>query len=113
MNNIVGHNAPEGDVPDFKPPKPKLKKPKYYPLDVNNWGDDSYMLVSKGHHNIELFKTECLKEYQNIAEHLKHCECPCEQLWYKAIPSKDCYSSYYVPVWEDARGAIPITVWWE
>lgn len=86
---------------------------KTYPLSIENWGDDSYMLISKGHHNIEQFKAECKKEYEHIAEYLEHCDCPCEQAWYKRIPSKEYAGGYNVPVEKGTRGAFPATVWWE
>ena len=43
---------------------------KKYEIDILNCGDDSYMLMSKGHHDIELFKSECKKEYEHIGEYL-------------------------------------------
>jgi len=96
-------------------PKAQVRKAgkKKYQLDIENWGDDRYMLASKGHHDIEAFKAECIKEYGHIGECLRRNECPCEHLWYKRIPFKDGYENYYVPVWEGARGAVPVTVWWE
>lgn len=86
---------------------------KTYPLHVENWGDDHYMLVSKGHHDIAEFKEKSLEEYESIAESLTHSECPCEHLWYKRIPQKDGYTAYNVPVPEGTRGCFPATVWWE
>lgn len=85
---------------------------KKYEIDVLNCGDDSYMLMSKGHHDIELFKSECKKEYEHIGEYLESCECPCQHLWYKAVP-RDGYNSWYAPVDKSVRGAFPATVWWE
>lgn len=82
-----------------------------YKLDVQNWGDDVYMLASRGHHNINEFKDECFKEYEHIAQALKNCDCTCVHTYYKAVPC-DGYSSYYVPSNKDVRGSFPVTVWW-
>ena len=86
---------------------------KIYELEVMNWGDDRYMLITKGHHDIEKFKAECRKEYDHIADYLDKCECPCEQLYYKTIPNKEYQNGYNVPVPKGTRGAFPATVWWE
>lgn len=86
---------------------------KNYPLNIENWGDDRLMLVSRGHHNIDNFKAECKKEYEHLSECLEAYESPCEQLWYKTIPNKDCVGGYNIPVSEGTRGAFPATVWWE
>jgi len=91
----------------------KTSKRKSYVLDIENWGDDSYSLASKGHHDIKQFKAECFKDFEHIAECLKSYDSPCEHLWYKRIPFKEGYENYYVPVREGARGAIPVTIWWE
>lgn len=82
-------------------------------LKIENWGDDGYMLASRGHHDIEIFKTECKKEYESIAEYLERCNCPCEQFWLKRIPHKDYLGGYNIPVPEGTRGAFPVTMWWE
>lgn len=84
---------------------------KIYELDVQNWGDDVYMLASKGHHDIDKFKAECFDEYEDIAAALKNCECPFEHLWYKAVP-RDGWNSFYAPVEKGCRGSFPVTVWW-
>ena len=86
---------------------------KIYELDVMNWGDDRYMLVTKGHHDIEKFKEECKREYEHIADYIDKCGCQCEQLYYKTIPNKEYQSGYNVPVPKGTRGAFPATAWWE
>ncbi|MCH4243727.1 hypothetical protein [Acinetobacter gerneri] len=86
---------------------------KEYPLNIENWGEDCYMLVSKGHHDIDTFKAKCKEEYKYHAECLDVYKCPCEHLWYKTIPNKEYVSGYNVPVPEGTRGAFPVTVWWE
>lgn len=84
---------------------------KKYELKIENWGDDVYMLASKGHHDIEKFKDECNKEYEDISSSLDSCNCPCEHLWYKVVP-RDGYNSWYAPVDKSVRGSFPVTVWW-
>lgn len=84
---------------------------KKYPMNIENWGDDRYMLVSRGHHDIELFKQKCREEYRDHSEYLDHYKSPCEQYWVKAVP-RDGYKSFYVPIAQGARGAFPVTAWW-
>ncbi|MDC4376701.1 hypothetical protein NQ658_06965 [Acinetobacter baumannii] len=89
---------------------------KQYPLEIENWGGDRYMLVSFGHHDIETFKNKCREEYEHFMYCLDHSinPCPCEQSWYaEADIIPDGYTSYYEPCDEDQEGAIPVTVWWE
>lgn len=84
---------------------------KQHTLEVVDWIDEVFMLASKGHHEISKFKDECFSGYLDISNSLKHCECHCEHLWYKAIP-REWFESYYTPVNQSCRGSFPVTVWW-
>lgn len=87
---------------------------KKYKLDVENWGDEKYMLVSRGHHNIEEFKGKCREDYEAFMSALDHekSPCACEHLWFKAVP-KTGYIAFYTPSRKGVRGAFPATVWWQ
>lgn len=84
---------------------------KNYELKIENWGDDVLMLASRGHHDISDFKNKCRCEYVDISLSLTNCDCPCEHLYYKAVPRYG-YNSWYAPVSKHTRGSFPVTVWW-
>lgn len=77
---------------------------KYYPLELENIGQDYYQIMSKGHHNINDFFTRVIEEYGHWnlkKENIKY-------LYYKAIPSKE-FRCYYVESSQSVRGAFPAT----
>ncbi|MEV8215764.1 hypothetical protein [Leifsonia sp. NPDC077715] len=80
---------------------------KEYPLELENWGGDQYLVVSRGHHALDEFKKAVNKEYSswgNFFEVAYHS-------YFKAVPSKNPYSRcYYSPCTEKTRGAFPATV---
>ena len=45
-----------------------------YSLNIRNWGSDTYVLASKGHHDFEIFMNEVSERFPNwsmgIPEHL-------------------------------------------
>lgn len=52
-----------------------------YPLGVTSVGDDIYIFMSKGHHNLTKFMTEAAKEYPGwFLGGAKH-------VWCKTVPS--------------------------
>lgn len=75
-----------------------------YPVKLENWGDDSYMIISRGHHDLDQFKRLVNKEYDhfgNFFEAAYHC-------YFKAFPHD--FGTSYSPVGPDVRGAFPATV---
>lgn len=79
--------------------------PLQYPLELENIGGDSYLVISRGHHDLQLFKEKVLEEYAgfgNFFTDAYHC-------YYKATP-RDGYSAWYTPCSSHVRGAFPVTV---
>lgn len=85
---------------------------RHYPLAIESWGSDRYMVVSRGHHDCEAFKAAALAECCTAAEFLYKGSYPVQHLWYKATP-RDGYVAWYSPVPQGTRGAFPATVWAE
>lgn len=81
---------------------------KSYPLEIESVGRDTYIAMSRGHHDLELFMREAVKE------------CPDwflggpEHKWCKSVPDRSGeFSSRYVFVEQGAKGAWPATYCWE
>jgi hypothetical protein len=76
-----------------------------YPLEVESVGSDTYIVMSRGHHNLDLFMSEALKDYGDWnlggASHV----------WIKTTPAKDGWR--YNIVDQSTRGAWPATYRWE
>lgn len=76
-----------------------------YPLEVESVGSDTYIVMSKGHHDLTEFMTEAVKQYPGWflggAEHV----------WCKTVPSKG--QSWFHFVAPSTRGAWPATYCWE
>lgn len=77
---------------------------KAYPLEVESIGEDVYIIISRGHHDIhEFMKTVRREGYDwplGVPEHI----------WMKTRPSRDSqYHCFYDPVPEGTRGAWPAT----
>lgn len=76
---------------------------KQYPLEPISIGEDSYAILSKGHHDIHQFMKEVRKHWSwplGVPEHL----------WMKTMPAReDGFSCWYQPVKEGTRGAWPAT----
>ena len=74
-----------------------------YPLEPKSIGEDTYIIISRGHHDIHAF----------MAEVRKHWTWPLgepEHLWMKTMPAReDGYSCWYQPVPAGTRGAWPCT----
>ena len=76
---------------------------KDYQLDLINAGEDTYCLMSKGHHNIEEFAKAVKKDYPR---------------WRMGIPEtcfmvrapRAGYASYYYECDESHKNAIPFTI---
>ncbi|WP_122252642.1 hypothetical protein [Pseudomonas savastanoi] len=77
---------------------------KTYPLEIESVGSDTYIAMSRGHHDLEVFMAEAVKE------------CPSWFLggpahkWVKSVPDRSGeFSMRYVFVEAGTRGAWPAT----
>lgn len=76
-----------------------------YPLEVESVGDDTYIVMSRGHHDLEEFMAKAVEE------------CPGwflggpQHLWIKTTPVKGGWK--YNIVEKGTRGAWPATYCWE
>lgn len=81
---------------------------KTYPLDVQNVGDDTYIVMSKGHHDPSVFMRAVR------ADGFTWSLGKPEHRWYRCVPDR---TGEYVVKYADAvagqRGAFPVTVAWE
>ena len=75
-----------------------------YPLDVENVGEDTYMLMSKGHHDVHEFMREVREHYSWPLGMPTH-------EWMRAIPApaNSGYRCLYVAAKPHTRGAFPAT----
>ena len=77
---------------------------KSYPLEVESVGDDTYIVMSKGHHDLQEFMREAVKEYPGwfLGGPSHH--------WVKSVPDRSGrFSMRYESVKEGTRGAWPAT----
>lgn len=77
---------------------------KSYPLDVESIGEDVYIIISRGHHDIHEFmrvvRAEGFDWPLGVPKHI----------WMKTRPSRDPgYDCFYDVVSEGSRGAWPAT----
>lgn len=73
-----------------------------YPLKPESVGEDTYVIISRGHHDIHAFMTEVRKVWDwplGVPEHV----------WMKTMPPRDGYVSWHEPVPPGTRGAWPCT----
>lgn len=78
-----------------------------YPLELENWGDDTYLVVSRGHHDLNLFKKHVNEEYDSFGNFFE----VGYHTYFKAIPSNSIYSNcLYIQCSKNTRGAFPATV---
>lgn len=75
-----------------------------YPLDVENVGEDTYILMSKGHHDVHEFMRAVRADYSWPLGMPTH-------EWMRTIPApaNSGYSCLYVKAKPGARGAFPAT----
>lgn len=76
----------------------------HYPLSVENVGEDTYILMSKGHHDVHEFMRAVRADYQWPLGMPTH-------EWMRAIPApkNSGYRCLYVEAKPGARGAFPAT----
>lgn len=80
---------------------------KKYPLEVESVGSDQYIVMSRGHHDLELFMAEVDKEFGDWK-----CGNPAHK-WVKSTPDRAGeFSMRYVFVEKGTRGAWPATYAW-
>lgn len=81
---------------------------KQYPLEIENVGDDTYIVMSRGHHDPDEFM-RAVREYGSdwplgMPEHK----------WARSVPTRDPHRTcIYVFTEPHARGAFPCTYAWE
>ncbi|WP_126284821.1 hypothetical protein [Burkholderia stagnalis] len=81
---------------------------KDYPLEIVNVGGDTYIVMSKGHHDVHEFMKQVRADgYDWPLGMPRH-------VWMRTVPSRDRYViCCYVETSEGARGAFPCTYAWE
>ena len=79
---------------------------KKYPLDPCSIGEDTYIVISKGHHDIHEFMRKVREEVSEfwplgVPEHI----------WIKTVPApkNSEYTCWFEPVEKGTRGAWPCT----
>lgn len=79
---------------------------KQYPLSVQSVGDDTYIVMSKGHHDLSEFMREVAVHYGDwpLGDP--------EHVWMRTVPQRDG-TCIYSPAEPNARGAWPATYCWE
>ncbi len=81
---------------------------KRYPLEIVNAGEDTYIVMSKGHHDPHEFMRAVRAEGYDWPLGMP------EHKWVRAVPTKEAYrTSNYVFTEPHARGAFPVTYAWE
>jgi hypothetical protein len=76
---------------------------KTYPLDIESVGEDTYIVMSRGHHELELFMRAAVEDRPRW-----QLGGP-EQVWVKTTPGCGTYSCRYNIVPEGTRGCWPAT----
>lgn len=84
-----------------------MEADRKYPLDIQNVGEDTYIVMSKGHHDFDAFMAAVRVDYDWPLGPPKH-------MWMRAIPTKQPYMRcLYVHAEPNTRGAFPCTYSWE
>jgi len=83
---------------------PLERQVRRYPLDVENVGEDTYILMSKGHHDVHEFMRAVRADYSWPLGMPTH-------EWMRAIPApaNSGYRCLYVEAKPGSRGAFPAT----
>ena len=78
-----------------------------YPLEVESVGEDTYIVMSKGHHDLELFMREAVSDRPrwNLGGP--------QHVWVKTTPGHGTYDSLYHFVPKGTRGCWPATYCFE
>lgn len=76
---------------------------KSYPLEIENIGDDTYALMSRGHHDIDEFMNKVRESYSWPLGWPEH-------IWFKAVPDRTGnLKCRYVESSQGRPGAFPVT----
>lgn len=77
---------------------------KQYELEIENWGNDVYIVASKGHHDPDKFMEKVRGEgFDWPLGNPQH-------LYFKAIPRNDgCQGCLFVEATKETRGSFPVT----
>ena len=80
---------------------------KAYPLDIESVGEDTYIVMSRGHHDLEQFMVEAVKERPRwkLGGPV--------HVWCKTTPAHGTYDSWFHFVPEGTRGSWPATYCFE
>ena len=78
---------------------------KTYKLELENIGEETYALMSRGHHDLSLFDSTVKEEYETWYSTLGKPE----HLYFKAIPGPSGYVCLYVQSSKETRGSFPAT----
>lgn len=82
---------------------------RHYPLEIENVGSHTYIVMSRGHHDSQRFM-KAVKEEGFGDWPLGHPQ----KVWVKATPcNTNEYNHFYHIVQEGVRGAFPATYSWE
>ena len=76
-----------------------------YPLALENWGEDHYCVISRGHHDLATFEAEVRKEFDSWGDFFESAY----HSYFKATP-RDGYRAWYTECSPNTRGAFPATV---
>lgn len=80
---------------------------KTYPLEVESVGSDTYIVMSKGHHDLHVFMEAVNKDFGDWK-----CGDPAHK-WVKSVPDKSGeFGVRYVFVERETRGSWPATYAW-
>lgn len=76
---------------------------KQYNLEIENIGEDTYMLISKGHHDKDVFMKEVFNSYNWPLGNPQH-------IWMRTVPTRNLnYAYLFVEAKPNSRGAFPVT----
>lgn len=80
---------------------------RVYPLEIENVGEDTCTVMSRGHHDPAEFM---------LAVRADGFDWPLgmpKHIWLRCVPPPDGYATWYVEAKAGARGAFPATQCWE
>lgn len=79
-----------------------------HPLKIENVGEDTYILMSKGHHDLHEFMRAVREAGYDWPLGMP------AHMWMRAVPTRDTgYRCKYVEATPGSRGAFPCTYAWE
>ncbi len=87
--------------PVGQPPKPRVPR---YPLSPMSIGEDTHIIISRGHHDVHELMAAVRREGWDWPLGMPR------HLWFKTMPARrDGYLNWLQPVTEGTRGAWPCT----